>query len=178
MAERNTERLSSLVTAILDVNRLEEGAMRLRPTRFDVRGLVVEVLRLAGPRAEARGIELVEAVPDGLPEVEADRSLIVRVLDNLVGNAIKFSEERSGPVRVSADRAEGRIEVSVSDSGPGVDPAARRRLFKKFAPGDHQARGSGLGLAFCRLAVEANGGRIWLAESGETGTRFVFSLPV
>lgn len=178
MAERNTERLAGLVTAILDVSRLEEGAMHLRPTRFEIRALVAEVLKLAAPRAEARGIELVESIPDGLPAIEADRALLVRVLDNLVGNAIKFVDEGGGPVRVSAALAEGQVEVSVSDPGPGVDPVARRRLFQKFAPGDHQARGSGLGLAFCRLAVEANGGRIWLAEPEGAGARFVFSLPV
>jgi signal transduction histidine kinase len=178
MAERNAERLSSLVTAILDVSRLEGGAMRVRPARFDLTGLVGEVLRLAAPRAESKRLELVNAVPPGLPDLECDRGLLLRVFENLVGNALKFSEEAGGPVKVTAELEEtGRIAVSVSDSGPGVDETARSRLFEKFAPGDHQARGSGLGLAFCRLAVEACGGRIWLAEPEGDGARFVVSLP-
>jgi signal transduction histidine kinase len=177
MAERNAQRLASLVTAILDVSRLEQGAMRLQLTRFALAPLVAEVLRLAAPRAEARRLELTSSVPDDLPELEADRGLVLRVLENLVGNAIKFSPEAGGPVRVAAQRETGRVTVSVSDSGPGVDEAARRRLFQKFAPGDHEARGSGLGLAFCRLAVEANGGRLWLDQAEAAGARFVFSLP-
>jgi signal transduction histidine kinase len=178
MAERNAQRLANLVTAILDVSRLEQGAMRIQRTRFPLSGLVSEVLRLAAPLAEARGIQIVDAVPDQLPELEADRGLMLRVLENLVGNAIKFTPEGGGPVRVSAEVEEpGSVAVSVSDSGPGVDEAARKRLFRKFAPGDHPARGSGLGLAFCRLAVEANGGRLRLAESEDAGARFVFSVP-
>jgi len=178
MAERNSERLASLVTAILDVSRLEGGATRIERSRFSLSGLTSEVLRLAGPRAAARRIELVDAVPGDLPDLDADRNLVLRVLENLVGNAIKFTDEGGGPVRLAASVEEpGSVQVSVSDSGPGVDEAARRRLFQKFAPGDHQARGSGLGLAFCRLAVEANGGRIWLAEPDGDGARFVFTVP-
>ena len=81
-------------------------------------------------------------------------------------------------VRVIA-RAEGAegIRVSVSDSGPGIEAELRPRLFSKFAPGAHPARGNGLGLALCRLAVEASGGRIWLEEQPGPGSRFVFTIP-
>ena len=72
--------------------------------------------------------------------------------------------------------AEG-IRLSVSDSGPGIEASLRPRLFTKFAPGAHSARGSGLGLAFCRLAVEASGGRIWLEERSGPGAEFVFTIP-
>jgi signal transduction histidine kinase len=103
-----------------------------------------------------------------------DPGLIERVLANLVGNAVKFSPE-GGAVRVSA-RAAGAegIRVSVSDSGPGIEAALLPRLFSKFAPGAHPARGNGLGLAFCRLAVEASGGRIWLEERPGP---FLFTIP-
>ena len=72
--------------------------------------------------------------------------------------------------------AEG-LRVSVSDSGPGIEAALLPRLFSKFAPGAHPARGNGLGLAFCRLAVEASGGRIWLEEQPRPGALFVFTIP-
>ena len=139
--------------------------------------LVADALRLAGPRAQARRLSLVEDVPEDLPAAWVDPGLIERVLANLVGNAIKFSPE-GGAVTVSARAvgAEG-IRVSVSDSGPGIEAALRPRLFSKFAPGAHPARGSGLGLAFCRLAVEASGGRIWLEEQPGPGALFVFTIP-
>ena len=140
--------------------------------------LVADALRLAGPRAQARRLELVGDVPEDLPAAWVDPALIERVLSNLVGNAIKFSPEGGGPVTVSVRSmgADG-VRLSVSDCGPGIEGALRPRLFSKFAPGAHTARGNGLGLAFCRLAVEASGGRIWLEEREGPGALFVFMIP-
>jgi signal transduction histidine kinase len=103
--------------------------------------------------------------------------MLGRVLENLMGNAIKFSPEGSGPVTISLRATEDRVELRVSDCGPGVDEAARARLFQKFAPGDDPERGSGLGLAFCKLAIQATGGRIRL-EDDAPGATFVVSLPL
>ena len=162
-------RQNALIDSILEIWELEEGALPDRRTSVPVETLVADALRLAGPRAEARRLELEADVPGDLPAAWVDPGLIERVLANLVGNAIKFSPEGSA-VRVSA-RAEGAegIRVSVSDSGPGIEAALLPRLFSKFAPGAHPARGNGLGLAFCRLAVEASGGRIWLEEQPGRG---------
>ena len=169
MARRNAERQNALIDSILDIWQLEEGAYPDRRARVEVGTVVADVLRLAGPRAQARGLSLVQDVPAGLPAAWVDPSLAERVLANLVGNAIKFSPQGGGPVTVSARSVdEDGIRLSVSDSGPGIEISQRPRLFTKFAPGAHSARGSGLGLAFCRLAVEASGGRIWLR--GEVGT--------
>jgi signal transduction histidine kinase len=178
MAQRNSRRQAALIEAILELGRLEDGATPLRPSRLLVGALAFEVLRLAAPLAQTRSIELVDDVPRDLPEAWADPDLLARVLENLVGNAIKFSPQGAGPVRVGAREVEDRVEVRVSDCGPGVDQTARARLFQKFARGDHRERGSGLGLAFCRLAVEANGGRLWLEESDGPGATFAFTLPL
>ena len=177
MARRNAARQNALIDSILDIWQLEEGIPPERRTSVPVETLVADALRLAGPRAEARRLELVGDVPGDLPVAWVDPGLIERVLANLVGNAIKFSPE-GGAVRVSA-RAAGAegLRVSVSDSGPGIEAALLPRLFSKFAPGAHPARGNGLGLAFCRLAVEASGGRIWLEEQPRPGALFVFTIP-
>ena len=177
MARRNAARQNALIDSILEIWQLEEGALPERRTSVAVETLVADALRLAEPRAQARRLELVGDVPGDLPAARVDPALIERVLANLVGNAVKFSPEGSA-VRVSA-RAAGAegIRVSVSDSGPGIEAALLPRLFTKFAPGAHRARGNGLGLAFCRLAVEANGGRIWLEEQSGPGARFVFTIP-
>ena len=177
MARRNAARQNALIDSILDIWQLEEGIPPERRTSVPVATLVSDALRLAGPRAEARRLELVGDVPIALPAAWVDPGLIERVLANLVGNAIKFSPE-GGAVRVSA-RAAGAegLRVSVSDSGPGIEAALLPRLFSKFAPGAHPARGNGLGLAFCRLAVEACGGRIWLEEQPRPGALFVFTIP-
>ncbi len=177
MARRNAARQNALIDSILEIWQLEEGALPERRTSVAVETLVADALRLAAPRAEARRLELVGDVPGDLPMAWVDPGLIERVLANLVGNAIKFSPE-GGAVRVSvrAAGAEG-LRVSVSDSGPGIEAALLPRLFSKFAPGAHPARGNGLGLAFCRLAVEASGGRIWLEEQPGPGALFVFTIP-
>jgi signal transduction histidine kinase len=99
------------------------------------------------------------------------------MLQNLVGNAIKFTPAH-GQVRVSAEAVEGngRVAITVSDTGPGIPRDVRDRLFEKFASGNQAGRGSGLGLHFCRLAAEAHGGRIWAGgEAG--GARLTFTMP-
>ena len=177
MARRNAERQNALIDSILDIWQLEEGAYPDRRSSVEVTTLVADVLRLAGPRAQARGLSLVQDVPEGLPEAWVDPSLTERVLANLVGNAIKFSPQGGGPVTVSARSVDGDgIRLSVSDAGPGIEASLRPRLFTKFAPGTHSARGSGLGLAFCRLAVEAGGGRIWLEDRSGPGAEFAFTV--
>jgi signal transduction histidine kinase len=111
-------------------------------------------------------------------EVEADADLLRRVLQNLVGNALKFTPS-GGTVTVSLEQRDGRVLVSVRDTGSGVPAELRPRLFQKFSAGTATGRGSGLGLAFCRLAVEAHGGKIWHEENEDTsapGSVFRFHL--
>ena len=100
------------------------------------------------------------------------------MVQNLVGNALKFTPAR-GSVRVLGGpdpEDAGRLRISVCDSGPGIPPEVRGRLFEKFVTG-RQQRGSGIGLSFCRLAVEAHGGRIWEENGAQGGAVFVFTLP-
>ncbi len=176
-AERNARRQLKLVEGILELARLEEGALPVRREDVPLAGLVDEVLQLAMPAAEARQLELVSEVPEGLPRVVADPGLVARVLENLVGNAVKFSEPGAGPVRVSARVDGAMVELQVRDAGPGVEEELRPRVFERFVVGSRTGRGTGLGLAFCRLAVEAQGGRIRLEHPGP-GAVFAFSLPV
>jgi PAS domain S-box-containing protein len=178
IAQTNGRRLVSMVETILDVSRLEIGLMPVEPERVALGALVAEVLELQRPLAEPRGLSLANVVPAGLPEAWADRALTMRVLQNLVGNAIKFTP-REGSVRVGAalDGAEA-LRVVVSDTGPGLADELRGRLFQKFASGREKGSGSGLGLSFCRLAVEAQGGHIEAEDLTGPGATFAFTLPL
>lgn len=176
-ARRNVGRQLELVDGILEIARLEEGRLPVRPESVPLGPLVEEAARALTPAAEARGLKLVLDVPVDLPAVLADPSLVARVIENLVGNAVKFSAPAAGPIQVSARLDGAAVEVRVRDTGPGVDEKVRERLFEKFTVGDLPGRGSGLGLAFCRLAVEAQGGRIRLESTGP-GAVFAFSLPL
>jgi signal transduction histidine kinase len=118
-------------------------------------------------------------IESSLPLVWVDADMIRRVVINLLENAVKFSPTDSD-VQVGARRLEGQVEVWVQDHGPGIPPENRERIFNKFTrlQGANTPKGLGLGLAFCRLAVQAHGGKIWVESQPEQGSRFVLTLPV
>lgn len=174
------DRLSRLVTDILDLSKLEAGQRPLRLTRFDVTGLVNETLESLGPAIDSREIQVEVNVPDDLTP-EADRDLVRRLLVNLVGNAIKFSPAGTR-LRISArDRGESWV-VTVEDEGPGIPedelPLVFERFFRARQAGDTDIDGTGLGLAISRGIVDLHGGRIWVETIQPHGSRFCFELPV
>jgi PAS domain S-box-containing protein len=179
ITQDNTEGMLQLVQSILEISRLEARQMPLNRTLAPLSKTVSGVLDLQRPLAADKDIRLESDVEADLPPVWVDVRLIERVLQNLVGNAIKFTPS-GGVIRVEGKlQAEdlGRALVSVSDTGTGIPPEIQERLFQKFVTGEQQGRGSGLGLAFCKMVVEAHGERIWVADSAESGTTFAFTLP-
>jgi signal transduction histidine kinase len=179
IAEHSAQRMMELVNSILDVNRLESGQMPLQCKWVEIGPLASDVIQMEKAVARERSLCLESDVPVSLPGVWADPALIRRVLQNLVGNAIKFTPP-GGRVWVSAqaeDEPKRQVVVSVSDTGTGIPPEVQERLFQKFVAGEQEGRGSGLGLAFCKLAVEAHDGHIWVESTSEQGTTIAFSLP-
>jgi PAS domain S-box-containing protein len=179
VARSSTQRMLTLVNAILDVSRLESGQMPLNREPLALAPLAQTVIDLQQPLAQEKSLSLTSRVLADLPPVSADPALIQRVLENLVGNAVKFTPEH-GCVQLSAAAApgDGEVVVTVRDNGPGLSPETRGTVFQKFMTGRHSERGSGLGLAFCKLAVEAHGGRIWVESEPGHGAAFCFSLPL
>lgn len=112
-----------------------------------------------------------------LPEVRADPRQVRRVMQNLVGNALKFRSESAPRVEVSADRGREEWIVTVRDNGVGIDREDARRIFGMFSRVDPRVDGSGIGLAVCRRVVEAHGGRIWVEPADGGGSAFRFTLP-
>jgi NtrC-family two-component system sensor histidine kinase KinB len=184
MAQHSSDRILRIVNQLLDISRLESGQLPLEREQLGIATLLEEVARRFEPLTEEADIETtVEAAP-GLPTVHADRSLINRVLDNLLDNAIKFTPD-GGQVRLWAcedrGRAPGGLLIGVTDSGRGIPQEAQARLFSKFqqvSSVEGRRRGTGLGLAFCRLAVEAHGGQIWVESELDKGSTFLFTLPI
>jgi PAS domain S-box-containing protein len=178
-AQSAIERMLALINAILDVGRLESGQMPLDRILLHIDELVGETLRMQAPLAAEKNLRLESILPGGLPPVKADRDLILRVLQNLVGNAIKFTPQ-DGTIwlEVQADPAANALRISVSDTGPGIPPEIQNTLFQRFVTGRGAERGSGLGLAFCKLAIEAHGGRIWVESPSDQGATFSFTLPL
>ena len=176
----SAERMVKLVNAILDISRLETGQMPLKPVVFRFSDIVRDSVELQKLTMTQNDLNFVNAVPEDVPLVRADRELIERVLQNLMGNAFKFTPA-GGEISVQAvvePELPDKLCVSVSDTGPGIPPEIRRNLFTKFVAGQQTERGSGLGLAFCRMVLEAHSERIWVAETSEQGTTFTFTLPL
>jgi NtrC-family two-component system sensor histidine kinase KinB len=178
IALRSGQQLHDLVDSMLDVSRLERGKVPLKQVPVAVNDLFRAVEDQVSPTAQAKQIELSFDVRGEAPLLRVDHSMIRRVLVNLVDNAIKYSTHRR-PVRVVADQRNGDVIFSVIDQGPGIPLEQQGRIFEKFVRLHHQGdpSGIGLGLAFCRLAVEAHGGHIWVESAPDQGSTFSFMLP-
>jgi signal transduction histidine kinase len=178
IACNSTESMLQLVSAILDISRLESRQMPLEHTLISLPDLIAGVLDSQLPLAADKNLHLESDVLSTLPPAWADEGLIERVLKNLIGNAIKFTPA-GGVIRVTAslDTAErSRLLISVIDTGPGIPPDIQDQLFQKFVTGHRTESGSGLGLTFCKMVMEAHGERIWVENTSERGTTFTFTL--
>jgi two-component system sensor histidine kinase KdpD len=170
------ERLNRLVQNLLEMTRLESGALKLRREWHAMEEVVGAALRrcsrlLAGRRLDVR-------VPPDLPLVEMDDVLVEQVIINLLDNAAKYTPAGT-PVSIAVTGDPERVTVEVADRGPGLPPGTEERIFEKFyRTGAAPGRGAGLGLAIAKGIVDAHGGRIWAHNLPEGGAAFFFSLPV
>jgi len=180
LAKGAANRMNRLIATLLDIARLEAGKLALSIAQVDLNTLFEEVIEME-KAGVTKSVEIKAAAVPGLT-VKADREVLWRVMSNLLGNALKFAPEASTIV-VEAQRGDDRkILISVTDAGPGIPEGERERIFEKFtrvknADGGAYS-GTGLGLTFCRMAVEAHGGCIWVEEGPSgVGSRFRFQLP-
>jgi signal transduction histidine kinase len=181
IANLNCDQLQIMVDSLLDVARMEAGDEQLKLSPTNLQRLVQDTINRVKIVADMENVTLQAVFPDDLPLVAADEEKIGRVLVNLINNAIKYTPSGS-QVTVSLSVQGNEALLKVIDTGPGIPPKDRQKIFDRFAQlsnGSSRAGGFGLGLAFCQLAVEAHGGRIWV-ESGEggKGSQFIFSLPL
>lgn len=175
---RSAERLTTIVSDILEQSRCEQRSVDLRREQLDVAGLVEGVLEAAGAALPA-GLRLEGAIEAGLPPLPCDPERIERVLSNLVENALKYSPE-GGLVTVSARKVDRLLELAVEDQGVGIAPADLPRLFERGfrARSTRTAPGDGLGLSIVKAIVEAHGGSVSVASAPGKGSRFAVRLPL
>jgi len=181
LINNNCERLQRLVDSLLDISRMESGETELALELTSLAQLIQSAVSRAASTLQACGLASRVYLPAYLPPVEIDADMIDRVVVNLLDNAIKFTPG-GGQISVAAEPRAGHVAVSITDTGHGIPPEQRPHIFERFARGASagaRPRGFGLGLTFCKLAVEAHGGRIWVEHGdGGVGCKFIFTLPL
>ena len=172
------QRLTDLVDDLLNVSRIEQGRMTIRPEEVDLSSLITQAIREYQHQAEEKNLKL-EFLDKSIPQVKADPARVRQVLNNLVSNAVKYTKQGSIEVSVSAKDKE--VICQVKDTGLGIGESDQKKLFEKFyrvkTPETIQITGTGLGLWIARKLLEMMGGKIWLESAEGKGSTFSFSLP-
>ncbi|WP_298816684.1 GAF domain-containing protein [Chloroflexus sp.] len=200
IAYQGSQAMLEMVNTLLDISKMEQGRMNLNLEPLSPYAVVDKAIERLTAYAQQRQITLIQDLAVGLPPIEVDQEKIARVLQNLIDNAIKFSPTGS-VVTIGArcltltdETEDQQIDIPLSlpalpagtwliywvrDEGPGIPPQFHARIFEKFGQVQHQkSQGTGLGLTFCKLAVEAHRGQIWLRSREGEGSIFAFALPV
>jgi two-component system sensor histidine kinase GlrK len=175
-----SHRLIGLVNSLLDLSKMEAGMMTYEFQRASLEPLIDQSIKEISPLAEAKRISIESKIEGILPWVEIDSERILQVLRNLIGNAVKFTSD-GGQVRALARPIHQGVEVSVTDTGPGITEEGLTTIFNKFEQvspvGSSRAQGTGLGLAIVKHTIESHGGKVWAESKLGEGSRFIFVLP-
>lgn len=175
---RSADRMDRLISDLLDVSRIEAGRFSLVRESVDPSRLVEEICRILAPRAREKSIEIRCETPERSPPISADGDRLLQVLENLVGNAVKFTPE-GGRITVGAEVEEAEVvRFRVRDTGPGIPPDDLERVFDAYWHHAERSDGAGLGLFISTGIVEAHGGRIWAESEPGEGSTFRFTIPV
>jgi signal transduction histidine kinase len=176
-SRHSIDELVEMINSMLDVSKLEAGGMKLHRTACDLGALAREVLHRFDPIRGAR--QLVLDAPANPVKVPGDAGLISRIMQNLAGNAFNYTSA-AGSIRIAISRVGRQARVTVTDDGPGIPAGYHTKIFEKFVQvEDLNAKlGTGLGLAFCKLAVEIHGGCIGVDSEIGKGSTFWFTLPL
>ena len=182
---RETERLGRLVSDLLDLSRIESGAVALEMNEVDLADLIRDAVEGFETQTQERGVTVELHLPSDLPPVQADGDRLYQVMVNLISNALRFNRDQ-GKITISAERKDpsggGAVRVSVKDTGRGIDPAELLYIWERFYRADSARSrhdgGTGLGLAIVRSIVEKHGGTVSAQSEPDQGSTFSFTLPV
>ncbi|HOT92473.1 MAG TPA: ATP-binding protein [Anaerolineae bacterium] len=174
---RSAQRMERLISNILDARRLAATRKTLSVSTIHIPDMVADIIETIRPAINRRRHTLIQRLREPLPPMQGDADLLRRVLLNILDNAIKYTPD-DGTITLDISADEDNFHFAVGDSGPGIEPEDQQHLFELFyrARGQQQ-RGAGIGLAFCKLAVEAHGGRIGVQSERNHGSVFTFTIP-
>ncbi|BBO17252.1 conserved hypothetical protein [Candidatus Brocadia pituitae] len=173
----NIGRLKNSMKNILEISRLESGMEPLKVSNVSLNEVVKQVVSEMTGAATGKGNVVVNGMPSDFPTIRADREKIYQLLVHLIDNAIKFTEQ--GKICISAMVLPDALEVTIGDTGRGLEEESKKRVFEKFYKETPSAYGSGIGLAICKNIVQIHKGRIWVESKGKgMGSQFIFTLPL
>ncbi len=178
---KETERLSHLITQVLNLERYESGRQQLNLNPVLLNVLIKDSIHSLQPLADEKKIVIQEQIPDSMFLVRCDADLLQQVLNNLLSNAIKFVDAGTGKIKISVHSSDDELQVWVEDNGHGIQPELQELVFDKFFQAKNQTlkkpHGSGLGLAICKKIIDMHQGKIWVESAEGKGSRFIFTLP-
>ena len=187
VSQQVSGQMLDMVDSLMDINLMEAGRFTAEVEAMRLPLLVGRVVQAVEPLAASKQISLHLEVAEGLPAVWADEVLVRRMVVNLLDNALKFTPgggwvvvQLTAEPAEDAAVAEAGVRCTIADTGPGIPAAYKEHIFERFvriSTGGAQVRGTGVGLYFCKLAVEAQGGRLWVEDAAVGGSAFVFTLP-
>lgn len=176
----SARRLASLVDDILDFSRLRNQEVRLQSKAIDPYALVGMILKLNQPLANKKQITLINKIDPNCPAIQGDENRLQQILHNLIGNAIKFTHK--GVIEVTTTEVDGKLHISVADSGIGIAAEKQKGIFQEFSQADGSISrtysGSGLGLSISKKLVELHDGDLWVESEEGKGSIFTFSIPL
>ena len=180
--ERSSQQLLRMVVNLLDISRIEEGRIELKSEKANINTIIKDIAIRISDYPENEQKQIVVDLDSHLPEILADKSVIERVLENLINFAVTNADE-DGKVLISTSSADGqKVQFITHDSGTQIPKNFHDKIFEKFSQAEIKNSGSrvdrALGLTFCKLAVEAHQGRMWLDLENKIGNKFIIELPV
>jgi len=181
-AKSNVDRLKRLIDDILDLTKIESGKLQMNFMINDIHRVIADVVESQRDVAQSRGLYIKVDLGASVPRVPFDTDRIIQVLNNLLGNAIKFTKQGGITIQTRDKSPENHIMVSVIDTGKGIAPEDIPKLFQKFqqieSGHENEEGGTGLGLAICKEIIARHGGKIWVESKPQEGAVFNFILPI
>jgi signal transduction histidine kinase len=181
-AKKNVDRLKRLIDDILDLTKMESGKLQMNIMLNDLHQVVSEVVEAQKDFAQGRGLYIRMALDNHVPHVPFDSDRIIQILNNLIGNALKFTKKGGITIKTTNHYNDDYVLVSVIDTGKGIAEENLSKLFQKFhqieSAQENEEGGTGLGLAISKEIVARHGGKIWVESQLEKGTTFHFTLPI
>jgi len=180
VVHRNSQHLSDMVNDVLDLSRIETDHVVLRRERIPIQAIIHVAVEAVRPLIENKRLEMRLDIPENIPDVYCDRTRIEQVVLNLLSNAVRYTDQ--GFIAIEARQQTNHLCVRVTDTGQGISPQDRERIFEPFAQGTstvwRNKGGTGLGLSISKQFIELHEGRIWVESELGVGTTFAFELPI